>query len=134
MRPSKLCISATLSQGQRAILLKLSAPKFDQVYCHHVMWHYNCPPDAPFREGPVKLLLTGIHRGETHEAFVGSLDGAWETPDGRRVHVTLSTAPGTPPVTAGEIDPAKVEPIEPIELLVSLIKRHPTKLRPDRRV
>ena len=132
------CISASLSPGQRGLLLRMFPPRHEDVYCYHVMWFYAPPDDADgFPLGEIELRLDGRHIGPRHEALVGSLDGeglayARRRPDGKPVHVTLSCAAGVAPVEAGDIDPVAIESIKPVTLKVCLRRHRASKDRPER--
>ena len=98
-------VSGSLSNDQRALMLRRFFPRFDNVFCVQITWAYNVPQDFDYPRQMLDVTFTGHHIGDGHEALVGRLsdpgDPGFETmfrPDGKPIHLTLATAPGVPPV------------------------------------
>ena len=98
------------------------------MFCFGVTRAYGVPKDFLYPTKPLQLFLHGIHTGTGAEALVGELsdpanpNAIWsERPDGKTVHITLSTAHGIPPARAGEIDDTLIQPIKPSFWTVQLL-------------
>lgn len=138
-----LAVSAVLAPHQRAEILSRVTPAFTQVYCMQFTWAYRVSPGFGFPSGEIELSLDGIYRGDDADVLIGSIKGAALTngpayhlrhrPDGKLVHVTLSTRPGTPPAAslAGMPERPAWQTIAPIVLNIRLARRNATTLRPD---
>ena len=75
-------------------------------------------------------------RDSVHGTFEGSVetDGNDLVINGKRIHVTLSTADGVKPAMAGEIDEGKIVPLEhPLRLRIALVRQTARQMKPDRR-
>ena len=104
-------------------------------------WAYNIPNDFEYPRQELELTITGHHIGDGHEALVGLLSDRTEgssfepcdtRPDGKLVHITLSTAEGVPPAAAGSIDPDAIIAVAPVSLTVRLHKRGASRIQPTR--
>lgn len=137
MKQRKFRVFAPLSPADRARLLLLVRPRFENVFCFGVTYAYGVSENYPFPDSEAELVLDGHHVGSGHEALTGLLrQGAgvparWR-PDGKIIHVTLSTVYGVPPVRAGEIEPYAIMPIRPISCRVRLARSFAEVYRPVR--
>ena len=127
MAKNKWRVGAALQGNKRALLLRMFRPKFSRVYCQSLTYAYGVGPDYTFPEDNLDVRITGIHRTDTTEALVCTVNGQTHRPDGQRFHITLSTD-GAAPATAGDIDDARIEPVNPV--LVSFLRCTREKLRP----
>jgi hypothetical protein len=135
-------VSGSLSNDQRALLLRQFYPKFDQVYCVQVTWAYNVPEDFDFPRQLLNLTISGHHVGDGHEALVARLTDPGDQsrfpagplglirPDGKPLHLTLSTASGIPPARAGDIDLGKVLAVKPVSLRIRFHNRFASRITP----
>ena len=135
-------VSASLSNGQRAQLLRRFTPTFANVFCMQVTWSYNVPQDCDFPKGPLDLTVYARHIGADTDCLLarikpaGAIDSGTgdQRPDGKWLHITLSTRPGIPPARAGEIGMQDVELIDPIELRIQFHNRSASRLVPTMRM
>ena len=134
MSNKKSTVSHNLGDGERFVIQRHKDTIFADVWIRSLTWRYNPPEDFTFPTGDLELVLDGHHLGDGHEALTGSLDGVRFRPDGKMIHIALSTRPGVPPVAAGDIDPMRITPITPLKLTVRLEKRVARQSKPDRRV
>jgi hypothetical protein len=135
-------VSGSLSNGQRDLILRRFYPRFDNVFCVQITWAYNVPQDFDYPRQMLDLTLTGHHIGDGHEALVGRLTDPGEVtsfpggplgmlrPDGKLVHITLSTADGIPPARASEIEMRDVAPVDPVILRVRFYNRFASRIIP----
>lgn len=130
-------VSAQLSAGQRALLLRHFNPKHVNVWCRQLTWAYRVSDEARFPVGNLELTIDGLHEGPGHECLTGSLHGGGLLherfrPDGRPVHITLSTADGIPPAEASRINLAAIRKVDPVKLTLQLRRGPATQLTPER--
>lgn len=133
-------VSAILTPEQRTLVLNRFTPFFEDVFAFHMTWAYRVTEEFTFPRHPIVLVLDGYHLNECTDAATGYVASEaanlWTErvrPDGTIVHVTLSTRPGTPPRDAGLIRPQLIKRVEPLRLSITLVRRHATTLRPERR-
>jgi len=133
-----LAVSAVLTPHQRAEILSRVTPAFTQVYCMQFTWAYRVSLGFGFPRGEIELGLDGIYRGDDADVLIGWVNNGpvrhqRHRPDGKLVHVTLSTRPGTPPAAslAGMPERPAWQTIAPIVLNIRLARRNATTLRPD---
>lgn len=140
MANNKLSVTAILLDSQRKELLGRIAPKFENVYALGFTWAYNVPLSVEYPMGELTLIIDEVQtdalRGvQVATGTISDGETMWQRrPDGRRIHITLSTKDGVPPAEAGRLEPGDgtTTPIEPITLTVYLARRTSTKQRPDR--
>lgn len=133
-------VSAVISPKQRLLVLEKFTPRYTNVYAFHLTWAYRVTPEFEFPRGEIALVLDGYHCGDGADAATGYLhDGNTlfterVRPDGGLVHVTLSASDGTEPRAAGNIRLKDIVRLgDPLRLQVALVRRHATKLTPERR-
>jgi hypothetical protein len=142
MPNTKRTVSASLSNDQRGLLLRQFYPRFDDVFCVQVTWAYDVPQDFEFPRQLLDLTISGHHIGDGHEALVGRLTDPGDPtrfpagplgmfrPDGKPIHLTLSTLPGIPPARAGEIELRNVLAVNPVRLRIRFHNRFASRITP----
>lgn len=134
-------ISASLSNGQRQLLLRHFSPTFASVFCMQVTWAYDVSGDFPYPHDLLDLTVFARHIGDDTECLlvrIGKADGFGadlidQRPDGNPLHITLSTRPGIPPARAGDVDLDCVEQVDPVTLRIQFHHRKASRLVPTAR-
>lgn len=126
-------IAATVPASTRSLLLRLFPPFYEAVYCDTITWAYKVPEEYPFNPDHQTCLVVGLARTEATEALVCLLGGAARRPDGKPVHITLSTRLGVERAQAGLIHPDLVRPCDPVSFKIRL-QRFPLWKLPARQI
>jgi hypothetical protein len=108
-------IGVKLSASMRNALLSQYAPLFPEVHCQTITWAYKVEADYAFPKGPLECVVVGRHEGVGHEALIVTLAGKTHKPDGNRLHIVLSTAPGVERTLARVIVDRYIETFLPDE-------------------
>jgi hypothetical protein len=116
MAKNRWRIGGAIKGSKRDLLLRMFKPRLARVYCQSLTWAYGVQGDFLFPDGVRDVRIVGIHRTDTTEALICTVDGEAFRPDGKRFHITLSTAADVAPAQAGHIDPVNIERIEPVIL------------------
>jgi hypothetical protein len=130
-------IGAKVPASVRARLLEAWPARFPLVYCDSITWAYKVDDAFEFPQGPLTCVVTGRHEGVDGEAFVVTLAGQDTRPDGKRLHITLSTAEGVQRATAGNIQDRFIEriPLGEEVVFMTRLERFPLwKSKPMRQV
>ena len=141
MSSNKNVISAIITDEQRASILGAAPAEFPNVFALVFTWEYGVRNDAPFQIGGLQLTLDRVQTDPIRgvQIALGHItDGTttWHRrPDGRPVHVTISTKQGVPPSEGGLLLPTDgtTTPIDPVTFTTFLNMRHATKLHPTPR-
>lgn len=141
MSSKKNVITAIITDAQRAAILSAAPAEFANVFALVFTWEYGVRNDAPFQIGGLQLTLDRVQTDPIRgvQIALGHItDGTttWHRrPDGRPVHVTISTKQGVPPSEGKLLLPSDgvTTPIEPVTFTTFLNMRHATKLHPTPR-
>lgn len=141
MSSNKNVVSALIVPDQRTTILSSVQPAFDNVFALVFTWAYGVKKDAPFPIRGMRLTLDRVQtdpiRGvQIALGHVTDGETTWhQRPDGRPVHVTISTKIGVPPSEGGLMQPGDgvTTPIEPVTLTLFVNMRHATTLLPTPR-
>ena len=101
-------IGAKVPADVRARLIEAYPPRFPDVFCDSITWAYRVEEDYSFSTEVQECIVIGHHRAETHDALQLLLSNRPYRPDGKLLHITMSTAPGVQRAQTGDFRPEEV--------------------------
>jgi hypothetical protein len=120
-------IGADVPAKIRDYLLRRFPPTFSDVHCSKLSYAFRVPHDSEFPDGPLTVVVYGVHRAEYHEALLVRVNGETYRPDGMRFFIALSVV-GQSPVAAADIDTSKIQYLDrPLFLKDMRFKCHPLR-------
>lgn len=98
-------VALVLNDQTRATLVERFPPKYKDFIGHHITLKFGVPKDTDLPLQPRDVKVVGYASDDSLEAFVVSVDGKVNRPDGSTYHITwsLDRSKGRKPVDSNKL-------------------------------
>lgn len=90
------------ANGTREFILSQHKPAHANVFCRHITMAYGVMRHYPVPQGSQRVTFVGEVNQNGAQALIVLVNDKLRREDGKLFHLTISTAPGVPPATAGD--------------------------------